>query len=65
MSLDLPRTAAVASRLVVVEATGSTNADLRASAADQRAWPHLSVLVTEDGRVLVGAVPADTLRAAA
>lgn len=48
MSLDLPRTAAVASRLVIVEATGSTNADLRASAADQRAWPHLSVLVTED-----------------
>lgn len=48
--MEFPRTAAVASRLDVVAHTGSTNADLRTAAADEAAWPHLSVLLTRDQR---------------
>ncbi|WP_336501038.1 biotin--[acetyl-CoA-carboxylase] ligase [Microbacterium paraoxydans] len=48
MSGDFPRSAALTSRLEVVDATGSTNADLRAHADDIDAWPHLSVLLTRD-----------------
>lgn len=57
---DLPRTAQAATRIAVVERTGSTNADLvRDHAADPAGWPHLSVLVTDDqteGRGRLGRV---------
>lgn len=46
MSSDFPRSAALLPRLEVVDATGSTNADLRGNADDADAWPHLSVLLT-------------------
>lgn len=46
MSGDLPRSAALAPRLEVVDAAGSTNADLRGHADDADGWPHLSVLLT-------------------
>lgn len=50
-AVDFPRTAAIASRLDVLAHTGSTNADLLASVARQPdAYPHLSVLVTDDQR---------------
>lgn len=45
-AMNLPRAAAVASRLEVVAESASTNADLRAHAADAEAWPHLAVLLT-------------------
>lgn len=46
---DLLRTAEAATRITVVERTGSTNADLvREHAADPEGWPHLAVLVTDD-----------------
>ncbi|MEN2738069.1 biotin--[acetyl-CoA-carboxylase] ligase [Microbacterium sp. X-17] len=46
-----PRAAAVASRLVAVASTGSTNRDLvRAAAEEPDGWPHLSVLLTTDQR---------------
>lgn len=49
---DFPRTAAIASRVDVLAHTGSTNADLLASVAGQPgAYPHLSVLVTDDQRL--------------
>jgi BirA family biotin operon repressor/biotin-[acetyl-CoA-carboxylase] ligase len=48
MSSDIPRASAVASRIEVLPSTGSTNADLRAHAADVEGWPHLSVIVTRD-----------------
>lgn len=41
-----PRTAALAARLEVREASASTNADLRMHASDASNWPHLSVLLT-------------------
>ncbi|MGM7697423.1 biotin--[acetyl-CoA-carboxylase] ligase [Microbacterium sp. A84] len=44
--MNFPRAAAVASRLDVVTESASTNADLRAHAADVTGWPHLSVLLT-------------------
>lgn len=48
---DFPRTAAIASRVDALAHTGSTNADLLASVAGQPdAYPHLSVLVTDDQR---------------
>ncbi len=48
-SAALPRTDAVAARLELPERVGSTNADLLAAVrADADAWPHLSVLVTDD-----------------
>lgn len=42
------RTQSVVSRLEVIEQCESTNAELRARAADADAWPHLSVLLTKD-----------------
>ncbi|WP_067248761.1 biotin--[acetyl-CoA-carboxylase] ligase [Microbacterium resistens] len=48
--MDFAHTRAAASRLDVLDATGSTNADLRAHAADAAGWPHLSVLLTQDQR---------------
>lgn len=46
-ALELPRAAGVASRLVVVDETGSTNDDLVALASsDPAGWPHFSVLAT-------------------
>lgn len=45
--MDFSRTRSVAARLELRAETGSTNADLRALAADAVAWPHLSVLVAE------------------
>lgn len=48
MSSAFPRSAALAARLEVLDATGSTNADLRGHAVDVDSWPHLSVLVTRD-----------------
>ncbi|MEZ3159421.1 biotin--[acetyl-CoA-carboxylase] ligase [Microbacterium sp. BWT-B31] len=51
VAADLPLTASVAARLEAVLSTGSTNADLvRAVSQDPAAWPHLSVLVTDDQR---------------
>lgn len=44
---SFPLTAAVASRLEVREASGSTNAELRERAADAT-WPHRSVLLTRN-----------------
>lgn len=46
--MDLPLTRSVASRIDVLTEVASTNAVLRASADDERAWPHLSVLLTEN-----------------
>ncbi|HTN56465.1 MAG TPA: biotin--[acetyl-CoA-carboxylase] ligase [Microbacterium sp.] len=43
----LTRAASAASTLVVLPECASTNAELRARAADAMAWPHLSVLVTD------------------
>jgi BirA family biotin operon repressor/biotin-[acetyl-CoA-carboxylase] ligase len=46
-----PLAAAVSPRLQVVETTDSTNADAVAAVlADDRGWPHLSVLLTHDQR---------------
>lgn len=46
-----PLASAVSPRLEAVASTGSTNADLtRGAAADRAAWPHLSVIVTDDQR---------------
>ncbi len=46
---ELPRARSIASRLVVVERTGSTNTDLVAqAAADPAGWPHLAVLLTDE-----------------
>ena len=48
---DFPRAAIIAGRLDVVPHTGSTNADLLAAVAGEPdAYPHLSVLVTDDQR---------------
>lgn len=50
-AVDFPRTAAASRRLDVVAHTGSTNADLLAAVASEPdAYPHLSVLVTDDQR---------------
>ena len=46
--MELPRTHDIAGRLETVASTGSTNADLRGHAFDERAWPHLSVVITAD-----------------
>ncbi|MFF5626034.1 biotin--[acetyl-CoA-carboxylase] ligase [Microbacterium sp. LWH10-1.2] len=48
MSVQLPLTEAVASRLRVLSETGSTNADLRAQSADAGGWPHLSAIATDN-----------------
>lgn len=46
--MDFPAAQRVASRLEVLPESASTNAALRALSADAAAWPHLSVLVTEN-----------------
>lgn len=46
--MDLPLTRALASRVDVLAAAGSTNADLRERAVDVHAWPHLAVLLTDN-----------------
>lgn len=46
--MDLPLARSVASRIDVLAEAGSTNAVLRASSDDALAWPHLSVLLTEN-----------------
>lgn len=46
--MDLPLVGEVASRLDVLSEAGSTNALLREAATDERAWPHLSVLLTDN-----------------
>lgn len=46
----LPLTAHESPRVGVVPHTGSTNADLVAAAADEEAYPHLSLIVTDDQR---------------
>lgn len=48
MTADFPLTAGVVSRLLVLDATGSTNADLRVRADEVTAWPHLSMIVTRE-----------------
>lgn len=48
MSRSFPRSRALAPRVEVLAATGSTNADLRAHATDPADWPHLSVLLTRE-----------------
>lgn len=47
---DFLLTAAHTPHIAVVESTGSTNADLLAHSADASAWPHLSILLTDDQR---------------
>lgn len=46
--MSFPLATSVASRLEVVAESASTNAALRALAVDADAWPHLSVLVTDN-----------------
>ena len=46
--MDLPLSRSVASRLDVLSEAGSTNAVLRERAVDVQAWPHLSVLLTDN-----------------
>jgi len=48
--MDLPKSRAVVPRLEYLSSTGSTNDDLRAAATgpDAAAWPHGSVIVTDD-----------------
>lgn len=46
--MDFPLSSAVVPRLEQVADTGSTNADLRAKAADSDGWPHLAALVTRN-----------------
>ena len=50
VGMDLPKSRAVVPRLEYLASTGSTNDDLRAAAtgADAAAWPHGSVIVTDD-----------------
>lgn len=45
--MQLDRARDIAPRIEVLPEVGSTNAALRALAADQGAWPHLSVLLTD------------------
>lgn len=46
--MDFPQATAFASRLEFIAESASTNAALRALAADADAWPHLSVLLTDN-----------------
>ncbi|WP_314422984.1 biotin--[acetyl-CoA-carboxylase] ligase [uncultured Microbacterium sp.] len=46
--IALPRVRAIAPRVEVVAEAGSTNTMLRERAADGDAWPHLSVLLTDN-----------------
>jgi BirA family biotin operon repressor/biotin-[acetyl-CoA-carboxylase] ligase len=68
MTSSLPRSAAVAARLEVLDETPSTNDDLVSAAADAVAWPDFSVVVTANqtaGRGRLGRVwvspPGSTL----
>ncbi|MFJ4173836.1 biotin--[acetyl-CoA-carboxylase] ligase [Microbacterium sp. NPDC089696] len=45
--MELTRARDIATRVEVLPEVGSTNAALRALAADPEAWPHLSVLLTD------------------
>lgn len=46
--MDFTQAGALASRLEVLDESSSTNAALRALSTDVGAWPHLSVLVTDN-----------------
>ncbi|MCI1020181.1 biotin--[acetyl-CoA-carboxylase] ligase [Microbacterium sp. C5A9] len=46
--VELPHLRSIAARVEVIAEAGSTNAMLRELAADVDAWPHLSVLLTDD-----------------
>lgn len=46
--MDFPRAEAVASRFEAIGESASTNAALRLLSADADAWPHLSVLLTDN-----------------
>ena len=46
--MDFPQASVVASRLEFLAESASTNAALRALSADSDAWPHLSVIVTDN-----------------
>lgn len=46
--MDFPRAEAIAPRFEAVEESASTNAALRLFAEDTEAWPHLSVLLTDN-----------------
>ncbi|WP_417508289.1 biotin--[acetyl-CoA-carboxylase] ligase [Microbacterium sp.] len=46
--MDFSQAAAVTSRLEVLTESASTNAALRTLSADAEAWPHLSVIVTDN-----------------
>lgn len=46
--MDFSGAASVASRLEVLDESASTNAALRVLSADEDAWPHLSVLITDN-----------------
>lgn len=48
--MRFPLSSAIVPRFVQVDHTGSTNADLRAHAAEVEGWPHLATLVTRDQR---------------
>ncbi|AND17069.1 biotin--[acetyl-CoA-carboxylase] ligase [Rathayibacter tritici] len=49
--MQLPLSAAVSPRILVLESAGSTNDELRERAcAEPAAWPHLSVIATDDQR---------------
>ena len=59
MTLEFPRSAAIASRLEILSETPSTNDVLVSSAADTDAWPDFSVVVTDNqtaGRGRLGRV---------
>lgn len=45
--MDLTQTTSLASHLLALPECASTNAELRARAADATGWPHLSVLLTD------------------
>lgn len=46
--MDFPQAQAVASRFEVLDESASTNAALRVLSADADAWPHLSVVLTDN-----------------
>lgn len=46
--MQFPQAEAIASRFEAIDETASTNAALRALSADGEAWPHLSVLLTDN-----------------
>jgi BirA family biotin operon repressor/biotin-[acetyl-CoA-carboxylase] ligase len=46
--MDFPQASAVASRFEFLAESASTNAAMRILSADADAWPHLSVLLTDN-----------------